>query len=92
MEQKVATEITQVDPMLNIWTARLNGNGFDFDAVCTIRAVSNDTILICGVCAKTGAQPTQMFRDIRKYFQGTQYLHAKFVRNGVDRSLQINPC
>lgn len=86
----MSVELERFSPELNIWYARLNGDGITFDAVCTIRAIKSDTLAIEGLCSRSNKDIKELFDAIYDEFKYSSYDKIRYVRRGKVKEMKID--
>lgn len=84
-------EFTRMNPLLNVWEVRLNGDGEEFDAICIVKAEADDTAYISGLMSRVprGWHRIAKLGKPKLYEMG--FRRMRYRRNSVDYTVELTP-
>lgn len=77
-------EFKRIAPNLRAWHARLNGNGNDYDAICTVQATSEDVAEITGLMSRVPKGWHRIAKLGKPALYRMGFRTMTYRRNGVD--------
>ena len=82
-------ETEQLDPILNVWHLRLNGNGKTFDAICTVHPETTNQLYVSGAVSLVPRGIPRLLRLGSQWALTQGYVTLRYVHNGRQRIIHL---